>query len=164
MCRIGEHHRPSAQRRVPRIAPPFRHAILVIAAPLTCMLLYYALVAGSLTTAEVQQAPLPLLPGSAFIENAQAVWTCIGLGRLLLNSATVALGIAVGKLTISLLSDVAITYFRFRFRGAVFWLIFLSRMLPVEVRIVTTFEAIPTCSCPYACSWSRAAKTGSCRP
>lgn len=118
------------------------HVILIVAALLTCMPLYYALVAGSLTTAEVQQVPLPFLPGSAFIENARAVWTRIGLGRLLLNSVIVALGIAVGKLAISLLSAFAITYFRFRFRGAVFWLIFLSLMLPVEVRIVPTFEAM----------------------
>ncbi|TPG57796.1 ABC transporter permease subunit [Roseomonas nepalensis] len=118
------------------------HAILVVAALLTCLPLYYALVAGSLTTAEVQQVPLPFLPGGAFVENARAVWTRIGLGRLLLNSVIVALGIAVGKLAISLLSAFAITYFRFRFRGTVFWLIFLSLMLPVEVRIVPTFEAM----------------------
>lgn len=118
------------------------HAILVMAAMLTCLPLYYAFVAGSLTTAQVQTVPLPLVPGDAFLDNAWAVWTRIGLGRLLLNSAIVAIGIAAGKLAISLLSAFAITYFRFRFRRTAFWLIFLSLMLPVEVRIVPTFEAM----------------------
>lgn len=70
------------------------------------------------------------------------MWARIGFGRLLLNSVIVAVGIAAGKLAISLLSAFAITYFRFRFRQAAFWLIFLSLMLPVEVRIVPTFEAM----------------------
>jgi sn-glycerol 3-phosphate transport system permease protein len=118
------------------------HAILILAGLLTCLPLYYAVVAGSLTTEAVQQVPLPLIPGDAFLENARAVWERIGFGRLLLNSLIVALGIAVGKLAISLLSAFAITYFRFRFRRAAFWLIFLSLMLPVEVRIVPTFEAM----------------------
>jgi sn-glycerol 3-phosphate transport system permease protein len=118
------------------------HAILIVAALLTCMPIYYALVAGSLTTEAVQQVPLPLVPGTAFLDNAQAVWERIGLGRLFLNSVIVAVGIAMGKLAISLLSAFAITYFRFRFRVAAFWLVFLSLMLPVEVRIVPTFEAM----------------------
>ncbi|MGG5823902.1 ABC transporter permease subunit [Falsiroseomonas sp. HW251] len=118
------------------------HAVLIGAALLTCLPLYYAFVAGSLTTAEVQQVPLPMAPGSAFLENAAAVWSRIGGGRLFLNSLIVAVGIAVGKLTISILSAFAITYFRFRFRRAAFWLVFLSLMLPVEVRIVPTFEAM----------------------
>jgi len=118
------------------------HVILIVAAVLTCIPLYYAVVAGSLTTEAVQKVPLPLVPGGAFLENAEAVWNRIGFGRLLMNSVIVALGIAAGKLAISLLSAFAITYFRFRFRRAAFWLIFLSLMLPVEVRIVPTFEAM----------------------
>ncbi|MBI0537242.1 ABC transporter permease subunit [Roseomonas sp. KE2513] len=118
------------------------HVVLVLAALLTCVPLYYAVVAGSLTTEAVQRVPLPVIPGDAFLENARAVWARIGLGRLLLNSAVVAIGIALGKLAISVLSAFAITYFRFRFRQAAFWLIFLSLMLPVEVRIVPTFEAM----------------------
>ncbi|WP_426954291.1 ABC transporter permease subunit [Muricoccus radiodurans] len=118
------------------------HAVLIAAGLLTCVPLYYAIVAGSLTTAEVQQVPLPLIPGTAFLENAAAVWNRVGMGRLFLNSVIVAVGIAAGKLAISILSAFAITYFRFRFRRIAFWLIFLSLMLPVEVRIVPTFEAM----------------------
>lgn len=118
------------------------HAVLVVAALLTCAPLYYAVVAGSLTAAEVQLVPLPNLPGGSFLDNAAQVWQRIGFGRLLANSVVVAVCIAAGKLLVSLLSAFAITYFRFRFRQAAFWLVFLSLMLPVEVRIVPTFEAM----------------------
>ncbi|UFN47352.1 ABC transporter permease subunit [Roseomonas sp. OT10] len=118
------------------------HLVLVAAALVTCLPVYYAVVAGSLSAEAVQQVPPPLLPGGEFVANAEAVWARIGFGRLLLNSVIVAVGIAAGKLAISLLSAFAITYFRFRFRQAAFWLIFLSLMLPVEVRIVPTFEAM----------------------
>ena len=54
----------------------------------------------------------------------------------------VAVGITVGKIAVSLLSAFAITYFRFRYRMLAFWLIFVSLMLPVEVRILPTYEAV----------------------
>ena len=118
------------------------HAILIAGAVLTCLPIWYAFVAGSLTVHEVNQVPLPILPGGEFLANAAAVSRRLDLGRMLLNSAIVAVGIAAGKLAVSLLSAFAITYFRFRFRGLAFWLIFTSLMLPVEVRIVPTFEAM----------------------
>ena len=136
------------------------HAVLVGAALLTCLPLYYAFVAGSLTTAEVQQVPLPALPGTAFLDNAAAVWNRIGLGRLFLNSAVVAVGIAAGKLAISILSAFAITYFRFPFRRTAFWLVFLSLMLPVEVRIVPTFEAMTDVLMPLRALLSSLGLTG----
>ncbi len=118
------------------------HAILVVGAVLTCIPIWYAFVAGSLTVEQVNQVPMPAWPGGEFLANAAAVSRRIDLWRLLLNSAIVAIGISVGKLAVSLLSAFAITYFRFRFRGLAFWLIFTSLMLPVEVRIVPTFEAM----------------------
>ncbi len=118
------------------------HAVLIAAALLTGAPIYYAVVAGSLSTPAAQQVPLPNLPGTEFWANAVEVWQRIAIGRLMLNSAIVAVGIAAGKLAISLLSAFAIAYFRFRFRQVAFWLVFLSLMLPVEVRIVPTFEAM----------------------
>ena len=118
------------------------HAVLIAAALLTLAPIYYAFVAGSLTADAVQRVPLQNLPGTAFWDNSVAVWHQIGMGRLMLNSVIVAVGIAFGKLTVSMLSAFAITYFRFRFRRFAFWLVFLSLMLPVEVRIVPTFEAM----------------------
>ena len=97
------------------------------------------------------QPPLPLLPGGEFFENyANALFKGgkEGYGsnepviNMLINSAIMALGITFGKLTISLLSAFAIVYFRFPFRKTCFWLIFITLMLPVEVRIVPTYEVV----------------------
>src|SRR5207237_1655979 len=53
-----------------------------------------------------------------------------------------ALVIAVGKITISLLSAFAIVYFRFPLRTFFFWMIFVTLMLPVEVRILPTYAVV----------------------
>ena len=75
-------------------------------------------------------------------------WQKGNLGRLFVNSLIVAVGIAVGKIAVSLLSAFAITYFRFRYRMLAFWLIFMSLMLPVEVRILPTYEAVANVALP----------------
>jgi sn-glycerol 3-phosphate transport system permease protein len=124
------------------------HLILIGGVVLVCLPLYFAFVAGSLTMEEVQQVPMPLLPGGHFLENISTAWTKANFGQLLVNSFIVASGITIGKVGISLLSAFAITYFRFRFRLLAFWLIFMSLMLPVEVRIVPTYEAVVNAALP----------------
>jgi sn-glycerol 3-phosphate transport system permease protein len=124
------------------------HAILIAGAALVCVPLYLTFVAGSLSVGEVQQVPLPWLPGDQFIENARIAWSKGNFGRLFVNSFIVALGITAGKIAVSLLSAFAITYFRFPFRMTAFWLIFLSLMLPVEVRISPTYEAVANVAWP----------------
>ncbi len=62
------------------------------------------------------------------------------VGMMLFNSLVMALSIALGKIVISILSAYAIVYFRFPFRMTVFWLIFITLMLPVEVRIYPTYK------------------------
>jgi sn-glycerol 3-phosphate transport system permease protein len=74
------------------------------------------------------------------VGNVGAAWSKLDLGRQLFNSLVMALGITLGKLALSVLSAFAIVYFRFPFRMTAFWLIFLTLMLPVEVRIVATYE------------------------
>src|SRR3546814_10132770 len=61
---------------------------------------------------------------------------------MLWNSLVMALAIAIGKIVISLLSAFAIVYFRFPLRMLCFWTIFITLMLPVEVRIVPTYEVV----------------------
>ena len=124
------------------------HAILIAGAMLVCVPLYFAFVAGSLTIAEVQKVPLPWLPGDQFLANLQTAWVKADFSRSFLNSIVVALGITAGKIVVSLLSAFAITYFRFRYRMLAFWLIFMSLMLPIEVRIVPTFEAVANAALP----------------
>jgi sn-glycerol 3-phosphate transport system permease protein len=124
------------------------HAILIAGALVVCVPLYFAFVAGSLTIAEVQKVPLPWLPGGQFFANLHAAWIKGNFGHTFLNSVVVALGITAGKIAVSLLSAFAITYFRFRYRMLAFWLIFVSLMLPIEVRIVPTFEAVANAALP----------------
>src|SRR5437870_11209283 len=124
------------------------HLILVIGVAIVALPVYVTFVASSLAEDEVLQAPMPLLPGSHLIENytkvlsqgASTNLTTAPVGRMMFNSLVTALVIAVGKIAISLLSAFAIVYFRFRFRALAFWMIFVTLMLPVEVRIMPTFK------------------------
>ncbi|MGO8248719.1 ABC transporter permease subunit [Rhizobium johnstonii] len=126
----------------------FCHAILLIGVIFVCLPLYFAFVAGSLTLQQVQQAPFPVIPGSHFLENLAAAWQQGEFSRLFLNSIIVTAGIVIGKLAISLIAAFGVTYFRFPFRMTAFWLIFVSLMLPVEVRIIPTYEAVADAAGP----------------
>jgi sn-glycerol 3-phosphate transport system permease protein len=124
------------------------HALLVLGGLLVCLPIYFAFVVGSHTVGDVLAVPPPWLPGDRFFENAATAWQKGNLGRLLFNSLVVAVGITVGKIAVSLLSAFAISYFRFRYRMTAFWLIFASLMLPVEVRILPTYEAVTNVALP----------------
>lgn len=118
----------------------FTHLFLIFAIALVGFPIYYAFVASTLTLEEVAQAPMPLIPGNHLVENFREAARMGDLGRVMTNSFVVAVAVAVGKIAISILSAFAVTYFRFRGRMLAFWLIFVTLMLPVEVRIVPTYE------------------------
>ena len=125
------------------------HLVVLIGVVLVALPVYITFVASTRTTADVIHAPMPLLPGTHMVENYTAVLTHgagesagAGVDRMMLNSLISALVIAVGKIAISLLSAFAIVYFRFPFRNAAFWLIFVTLMLPVEVRILPTYQVV----------------------
>jgi len=118
------------------------HALLVVALAALCLPVWLALVAASLPLEEAARTPLPLLPGDRLLENLAAAWQRADLGRALLNSTIMAAGIAAGKIALAVLSAFALVYFRLRLRWFAFWAIFLSLMLPVEVRIVPTYEVV----------------------
>ena len=128
----------------------FSHLILIIGVAIVALPVYVTFVASSLQVDEVLQSPMPLLPGSHLIENYTKVLsqgastnvTTAPVGRMMFNSLGSALVIAIGKIAISLLSAFAIVYFRFRFRALAFWMIFVTLMLPVEVRILPTFKVV----------------------
>lgn len=138
----------------------FCHVVLLIGAAAVCMPLYFAFVAGSLTVGEVQQVPFPLLPGDHFVENVVGAWNEGDFGQLYINSFIVTLGIVVGKLAVSIIAGFAVTYFRFPFRMTAFWLIFISLMLPVEVRIIPTYEAVADAGGPLRSFFSAIGLTG----
>jgi sn-glycerol 3-phosphate transport system permease protein len=124
------------------------HGILILGGLLVCVPIYFAFVVGSHTAGDVLAVPPPWLPGNQFFANVATAWQKGNLGRLFVNSFIVAIGITAGKIAVSLLSAFAITYFRFPFRMTAFWLIFASLMLPIEVRILPTYEAVANVALP----------------
>lgn len=124
------------------------HTVLIIGIILICLPLYFVVVTGSLSQQDVLKVPMSWLPGDQFLVNSLEVLTTINFGQLLLNTFIVAFGITVGKLVLSVLAAFAVTYFRFPFRMTAFWLIFISLMLPIEVRIVPTYESAANMALP----------------
>src|SRR5699024_9312292 len=121
----------------------FTHLILILGVLVVAFPLYVTIVASTQTAQEVARAPMSLVPGSHFIENYKAVlFGKDGVARMMWISTVMALVIAVGKIVISMLSAFAVVYFRFRFRMFFFWMIFVTLMLPVEVRIAPTYKVV----------------------
>ncbi|WP_415234508.1 sn-glycerol-3-phosphate ABC transporter permease UgpE [Pseudorhodobacter sp.] len=121
------------------------HLLMICGVLVVFFPIWLAFVASTVTQADISSPPLPLLPGGHFLENySRALFSGVNVpvGTMLINSLIMAVGIAVGKIVISLLSAFAIVYFRFPGRNMFFWLIFLTLMLPVEVRIVPTYEVV----------------------
>ena len=126
------------------------HVVLAIGVAIVALPVYITFVASTLAGNEVLQSPMPMLPGSHLLDNyrtvllqgASANVTTAPVGRMMFNSLVMALVIAFGKIAISLLSAFAIVYFRFPGRGLAFWMIFLTLMLPVEVRILPTYKVV----------------------
>jgi sn-glycerol 3-phosphate transport system permease protein len=123
------------------------HLVLLIGVLLIAFPIYVTFVASTLTPSDILAGPMTLLPGSHLIENyvealghGTAFVSGQPVARLMLNSLVVALVIAVGKIAISILSAYAVVFFRFPGRMICFWMIFLTLMLPVEVRILPTYQ------------------------
>jgi sn-glycerol 3-phosphate transport system permease protein len=126
-----------------------RHVVLIAGIVLVMFPLYLALVASTLSLDQIMTVPMQLWPGSHAIENYTAVIThgsergsSAPVGRMMLNSLVMALVIACGKIAISIISAFAFVYFRFPFRRVFFWMIFVTLMLPVEVRILPTYKVV----------------------
>ncbi|HYX63973.1 MAG TPA: sn-glycerol-3-phosphate ABC transporter permease UgpE [Burkholderiales bacterium] len=124
-----------------------RHAVLIGGVALVLFPIYVAFVASTQTMEEVMTVPMRLLPGSHGLQNYAAVMahgsergSSAPVGRMMLNSFVMAMVIACGKIAISIISAFAIVYFRFPLRRTMFWMIFLTLMLPVEVRILPTYK------------------------
>ncbi|EAU47913.1 sn-glycerol-3-phosphate ABC transporter permease UgpE [Salipiger bermudensis] len=121
------------------------HLIMIAGVLVIFFPIWLAFVASTVTQAEIIRPPMPVWPGDQFLtnyRNALVSGVNVPVATMLLNSLIMAVGIAVGKIVISLLSAFAIVYFRFPARTLFFWLIFITLMLPVEVRIVPTYEVV----------------------
>jgi len=125
------------------------HLVLILGVAMIALPIWITLVAASHDEIRMLQAPIPLLPGTHFIDNLKQTLFGAGLSgdqapvwRMLFNSLAMAMMISFGKIAISLISAFAIVYFKFPFRMGFFWMIFITLMLPVEVRILPTFEVV----------------------
>ncbi|QNU43723.1 sn-glycerol-3-phosphate ABC transporter permease UgpE [Mixta calida] len=126
----------------------FSH-LMLIAGILTILFpLWVAFVAATLDNQQVFQVPMTLIPGTQLWHNVREIWLHgvssqrAPMSVLLINSTLMALGITIGKITVSILSAFALVWFRFPLRNLVFWMIFITLMLPVEVRIFPTVEVV----------------------
>jgi sn-glycerol 3-phosphate transport system permease protein len=120
------------------------HALLVSCVAVVAFPLYYAFVISTQDLQQVVQRPPRLLPSTHLVENYVQAWQKANMGRMLFNSAVMAVTVALGKIAISMLSAFAIVYFSFRGRMLCFWMIFVTLMLPVPVRLMSTYEVIGT--------------------
>ena len=128
------------------------HLVLILGVAIVAFPLYLTLIASTQTAQQINQSvPMSLLPGG----HGWATWKLALLGGeisvgskiapalpMLATSLVSALSISIGKIAISLLSAFAIVYFRFPLRTLVFWMVFVTLMLPVEVRIGPTYEVV----------------------
>ncbi len=125
------------------------HASLVVGVLIFAFPIYLTLIGSTHDVNTIGRGDVPLLPGGEAMANYSQAWSAGG-GRymgvpaagMLLNSLVMALLITLGKIAISLTSAYAVVFFRFPFRMLAFWLIFITLMLPVEVRIIPTFQVM----------------------
>jgi sn-glycerol 3-phosphate transport system permease protein len=115
------------------------HVILIAGFVFLLLPLWVILVAASHDFHTVNQLPMPLWPGSHLLENLATAWDKGNFDRVMVNSLIVAGGVTAGKIVIAALSAFSIVYFNYRIRMLVFWIIFVTLMLPLEVRIVPTY-------------------------
>jgi len=125
------------------------HGVMILGVLAIAFPLYLAFVASTHLPGEIMQVPMPLTPGSHFWDSYGAALAGRGhvggggsVSRMIWVSLVITLIITFGKISISLLSAFAVVYFRFPLRSLCFWAIFITLMLPVEVRIGPTYEVV----------------------
>ncbi|MBK7660748.1 MAG: sn-glycerol-3-phosphate ABC transporter permease UgpE [Betaproteobacteria bacterium] len=123
------------------------HAVLIAGVVVVAFPLWVTFVASTLTYEQIANVPMPLWPGDQFLANYGQVLTAgstkgsaAPVSTMLFNSLVMAVVVAVGKICISIVSAFAVVYFRFPLRRFIFWMIFVTLMLPIEVRIIPTFK------------------------
>ncbi|MEQ8333187.1 sn-glycerol-3-phosphate ABC transporter permease UgpE [Nisaea sp.] len=125
------------------------HLVVLLGIAITVLPIWITFVASTHPIEAIMDGTIPMWPGDRLFENYGTVLGAgvedaggIPVGVMLLNSLIMALSIALGKIAISLIAAFAIVYFNFPFRMTCFWIIFVTLMLPVEVRIMPTFQVV----------------------
>jgi len=118
-----------------------QHGLLLLCVAITCFPVLYALLVSTFDFQQIFIYPPRLIPGTSLLENVGLAWTKVGLGRLLANSFLISISVALGKIGLSILAAFAFTYFRdFPGKNLFFVVILITHMLPLPVRIVSTFQ------------------------
>ena len=131
------------------LARRMAHFWMILGVIIVAFPVYYVFIASTHSVQTILRPPLPLLPGPEAVRNYSDAFSGgigriggVSLWRLLGNTTLIAMGIALGKIAISMASAYAIVFFRFPMQMACFWLIFITLMLPVEVRIQPTYKVM----------------------
>ncbi|KAA0580705.1 sn-glycerol-3-phosphate ABC transporter permease UgpE [Azospirillum sp. Sh1] len=126
------------------------HIVLIAGVLIFAYPIYVTLIGSTWDAGTIGRGGLPLWPGGEGAANYAQAWVgeageramYTPVRKMMLNSLVMALSIALGKIAISILSAYAVAFFRFPLRMAFFWLIFITLMLPVEVRIIPTYKVV----------------------
>lgn len=118
----------------------FTYTFLMLGIFIVGFPILYSLIAASLPLEDVAKVPMPMIPGDQFIINIKDAWARGNLGTQIFNSFVMASGITAGKIAVSMIGAFSIVYFDYKFRVVAFASVFCTLMLPVEVRILPTYE------------------------
>ncbi len=135
------------------ILDSFTYIFLMVGILIVGFPIIYSLIAATLPLEDVSRVPMPLIPGDQFMANMTEAWTRGNLGNQILNSFIMAAGITIGKITISIIGAFSIVYFDYRLRVVAFASVFCTLMLPVEVRIMPTYEVAANVLGPMQATW-----------
>ncbi|RLC03570.1 MAG: ABC transporter permease, partial [Deltaproteobacteria bacterium] len=136
------------------ILDTFTYIFLILGILIVGFPIIYAIIAATLSIEDVSRVPMPLIPGDQFWVNMQTAWDKGDLGTQLINSFIMASGITIGKIIVSMLGAFSIVYFDYRFRTVAFITVFCTLMLPVEVRILPTYEMAANVFGPLNSLWA----------
>lgn len=125
------------------------HLILAFGLILITVPVWLAFVGATLTLQEVNSAPVEFWPGDQFLVNLREAWAQSDFGPKFVNTMIVATGVVIGKITLACITAFALVFFNFRGRMLVFWMIFITLMLPLEVRIVPTYAVAANALTPF---------------
>jgi len=131
----------------------FTYTFLILGIFIVGFPIIYSLIAATLPLEDVSRVPMPLIPGDQFFVNIKEAWTRGNLGTQILNSFIMASGITLGKIAVSMIGAFSIVYFDYKFRVFAFASVFCTLMLPVEVRILPTYEMAANVLAPIQALW-----------
>jgi sn-glycerol 3-phosphate transport system permease protein len=125
------------------------HAILIFGLVIILLPIWLAFVAATQTLQAVNSAPVEFWPSDQLMVNLAEAWAMSDFGPKFVNTLIVAIGVVVGKITLACITAFALVFFNFRGRVLIFWMIFITLMLPLEVRIVPTYAVAANALTPF---------------